>query len=126
MVLIAFILFSIYGIVGFTITLITNGVTSRTKRKSPTINSKIRTIREWNRSTAIDGLIAMAYVNNILGSFRRTIFWNPNSGLTSIIYYSLLYRDPNFKKSYIQNPHCELRLGETARRSPPQKQLRRI
>lgn len=88
MVLIAFILFSIYGIVGFTLTLITNSITSRTtsKGKSPTIHSKLRTKKEWNRSTAIDGLIAMAYVNNILVAVFAEQFFGIQTAVLPALY----------------------------------------
>jgi len=88
MVLIAFILFSIYGIVGFTLTSITNGATSRTtsKGKSRTIHSKLRTKKEWNRSTAIDGLIAMAYVNNILVAVFAEQFFGIQTAVLPALY----------------------------------------
>jgi len=88
MVLIAFILFSIYGIVGFTLTSITNGATSRTtsKGKSRTIHSKLRTKKEWNRSTAIDGLIAMAYVNNLLVAVFAEQFFGIQTAVLPALY----------------------------------------
>ena len=68
MVLLAFILFGIYGIAGYTLTLFITGITGHTtsERKNATIDSKSSTKKEWDRSTSIDGLITMAYVNNIL------------------------------------------------------------
>jgi BASS family bile acid:Na+ symporter len=66
MVLVAFLLFGIYGTVGYALTSFTTGVTSRTTSEETTASSKSNTKMEWNRTSAIDGLIAMAYVNNIL------------------------------------------------------------
>jgi BASS family bile acid:Na+ symporter len=60
MALIAFLLFGVYGTVGYTLTL----VVTRPK-KSITNDSKSNT-KEWKRTAAIEGFIAMAYVNNIL------------------------------------------------------------
>lgn len=64
MVLIAFLLFGVYGTFGYTLTLV---ITSRIRSEETSITniSKSNTI-EWKRTAAIEGLIAMAYVNNIL------------------------------------------------------------
>ena len=57
MVLIAFLLFGIYGTAGYALILVATGITNDSKS-----NTKI----ERKRTGAIEGLIAMAYVNNIL------------------------------------------------------------
>ena len=49
MVLIAFLLFGIYGTVGYALTSFTTGVTSRTTSKGTTTTSKSNTKMEWNR-----------------------------------------------------------------------------
>ena len=99
MVVIAFLLFGIYGTVGYAVTSFTTGVTSRTTSEGTTTSSKSNTKMEWNRTAAIDGLIAMVVREQYpSGSFRRTIFWYSNRGPPSIIQYSLLYWDHSYKK----------------------------
>ncbi|MGC1932787.1 MAG: hypothetical protein WA667_27760 [Candidatus Nitrosopolaris sp.] len=68
MVLIAFLLFGIYGTACYVLTLVTTRITSRTRSKETSItnNSKSTPKIEWKRTAAIEGLIAMAFVNNIL------------------------------------------------------------
>src|SRR5215471_2010924 len=80
MTLIAFLLFGVYGTVGFTLTLvlshekkgITNGFKSNTK--------------ELKRTAATEGLIAMAYVNNILVVVFAEQFFGIQSALLPALY----------------------------------------
>lgn len=81
MVLIAFLLFGIYGTVGYALTSFTTGVTSRT-----TTSSKSNTKMEWNRTAAIDGLIAMAYVNNILVAVFAEQFFGIQTAILPALY----------------------------------------
>jgi BASS family bile acid:Na+ symporter len=86
MVLIAFLLFGIYGTVGFALTSFTTGVTSRTRSEGTTTNSKSNTKMEWNRTAAIDGLIAMAYVNNILVAVFAEQFFGIQTAVLPALY----------------------------------------
>jgi BASS family bile acid:Na+ symporter len=81
MVLIAFLLFGIYGTVGYALTSFITGVTSRT-----TTSSKSNTKMEWNRTAAIDGLIAMAYVNNILVAVFAEQFFGIQTAILPALY----------------------------------------
>jgi BASS family bile acid:Na+ symporter len=60
MALIAFLLFGVYGTVGYTLTLVV------TRPKKSITNDYKSNTKESKRTAAIEGLIAMAYVNNIL------------------------------------------------------------
>lgn len=86
MVLIAFLLFGIYGTVGYALTSFTTGVTSRTTSKGTTTTSKSNTKMEWNRTAAIDGLIAMAYVNNILVAVFAEQFFGIQTAVLPALY----------------------------------------
>jgi BASS family bile acid:Na+ symporter len=86
MVLIAFLLFGIYGTVGYALTSFTTGVTSRTRSEGTTTNSKSNTKMEWNRTAAIDGLIAMAYVNNILVAVFAEQFFGIQTAVLPALY----------------------------------------
>ena len=88
MVLLAFILFGIYGIAGYTLTLFITGITGHTtsERKNATNVFKSSTRKEWDRSTAIDGLIAMAYVNNILVAVFAEQFFGIQTAVLPALY----------------------------------------
>ena len=88
MVLVAFILFGIYGMAGYTLTLFTTGITSRTtfEGKTTTNDTKSSTKIERNRSVAIDGLIAMAYVNNILVAIFAERFFGIQTSVLPALY----------------------------------------
>jgi len=88
MVLVAFILFGIYGMAGYTLTLFTTGITSRTtfEGKTTTNDTKSSTKIERNRSVAIDGLIAMAYVNNILVAIFAEQFFGIQTAVLPALY----------------------------------------
>jgi BASS family bile acid:Na+ symporter len=90
MVLVAFILFGIYGIAGYALTLFTTGITSRTtseRKIAPLTNdSKSSTKIERKRSAAIDGLIAMAYVNNILVAIFAEQFFGIQTAVLPALY----------------------------------------
>lgn len=88
MVLIAFILFGIYGIAGYTLTLFITGITGQTvsERKNATNDFKSSTKKERDRSTAIDGLIAMAYVNNILVAVFAEQFFGIQTAVLPALY----------------------------------------
>jgi bile acid:Na+ symporter, BASS family len=84
MTLIAFLLFGVYGTVGYTLT----SVLSREK-KSTTTDSKSN-IKESKRAAATEGLIAMAYVNNILVAvFAEQFFGIQNAVLPAL--YNIPY-----------------------------------
>ena len=80
MTLIAFLLFGVYGTVGYTLTL----VVSREK-KSITNDSKSNT-KESKHTAAIEGLIAMAYVNNILVVVFAEQFFGIQSAILPALY----------------------------------------
>jgi bile acid:Na+ symporter, BASS family len=80
MTLIAFLLFGVYGTVGYTVTL----VVSREK-KSITNDSKSNT-KESKRTAATEGLIAMAYVNNILVAVFAEHFFGIQSAVLPALY----------------------------------------
>ena len=80
MTLIAFLLFGVYGTVGYTLTL----VISREK-KSITNESKSNT-RYSTCTAAPEGLIAMAYVNNILVVVFAEQFFGIQSALLPALY----------------------------------------
>lgn len=86
MVLIAFLLFGIYGTVGYALTSFTTGVTSRTTSEGATTSSKPNTKMEWNRTAEIDGLIAMAYVNNILVAVFAEQFFGIQTAVLPALY----------------------------------------
>jgi bile acid:Na+ symporter, BASS family len=86
MVLIAFMLFGIYGTVGYALTSFTTGVTSRTTSEGTTTSSKSKAKMEWNRTAAIDGLIAMAYVNNILVAVFAEQFFGIQTAVLPALY----------------------------------------
>jgi len=86
MVLIAFLLFGIYGTVGYAPTSFTTGVTSRTRSEGDTTSSKSNTKMEWNRAEASDGLIAMAYVNNILVAVFADQFFGIQTAVLHTLY----------------------------------------
>ena len=88
MVLIAFILFGIYGIAGYTLTLFITGITGHTisERKNATNDFKSSTKKERDRSTAIDGCIAMAYVNNILVAVFAEQFFGIQTAVLPALY----------------------------------------
>jgi bile acid:Na+ symporter, BASS family len=80
MTLIAFLLFGVYGTVGYTLTL----VVSREKN-SITNDSKSNT-KESKRTAATEGLIAMAYVNNILVAVFAEQFFGIQSAVLPVLY----------------------------------------
>ncbi len=80
MTLLAFLLFGVYGTVGYTLTL----VVSREK-KSVTDDSKSNT-KESKRTAATEGLIAMAYVNNILVAVFAEQFFGIQSAVLPALY----------------------------------------
>jgi BASS family bile acid:Na+ symporter len=80
MTLIAFLLFGVYGTVGYTVML----VVSREK-KSITNDSKSNT-KESKRTAATEGLIAMAYVNNILVAVFAEHFFGIQSAVLPALY----------------------------------------
>jgi len=80
MTLIAFLLFGVYGTVGYTLTL----VVSREK-KSITNDSKSNT-KESKLTAATEGLIAMAYINNILVVVFAEQFFGIQSALLPALY----------------------------------------
>ena len=86
MVVIAFLLFGIYGTIGYAVTAFTTGVTSRTTSKRTTTSSKSNTKMEWTRTAAIDGLIAMAYVNNILVAVFAEQFFGIQTAVLPALY----------------------------------------
>ena len=86
MVVIAFLLFGIYGAVGYALTSVTTGVTSCTTSEGTTTSSKSNTKMEWNRTAAIDGLIAMAYVNNILVAVFAEQFFGIQTAVLPALY----------------------------------------
>jgi BASS family bile acid:Na+ symporter len=88
MVLIAFILFGIYGIAGYTLTLFITRITRHTtfEGKTAANESKLSSKKEWDRSTAIDGLIAMAYVNNILVAVFAEQFFGIQTAILPALY----------------------------------------
>src|SRR5712692_5862427 len=86
LVVIAFMLFGIYGTVGYALTSFTTGVTSRTTSEGTTTNSKSNAKMEWNRTAAIDGLIAMAYVNNILVAVFAEQFFGIQTAVFPALY----------------------------------------
>src|SRR4029077_5175683 len=87
MVLVAFILFGIYGMAGYTLTLFTTGVTSRTRSegKTTTNDSKSSIKIERKPSVAIEGLIAMAYVNNILVAIFAEQFFGIQTAVLPVL-----------------------------------------
>ena len=78
--LIAFLLFGVYGTVGYTLAL----VVSREKN-SITNDSKSNT-KESKRTAATEGLIAMAYVNNILVAVFAEQFFGIQSAVLPALY----------------------------------------
>ncbi|MGC1930876.1 MAG: arsenic resistance protein [Candidatus Nitrosopolaris sp.] len=84
MVLIAFLLFGVYGTAGYALTLV---ITSRTRSEETSITniSKSNTI-EWRRTAAIEGLIAMAYVNNILVAVFAEQFFGIQTAVLPALY----------------------------------------
>jgi BASS family bile acid:Na+ symporter len=80
MTLIAFLLFGVYGTVGYTLTLFV----SRGK-KSITNDSQSNT-KESKRTAAIEGLIAMAYVNNILVAVFAEQFFGIQTAVIPALY----------------------------------------
>jgi bile acid:Na+ symporter, BASS family len=86
MVLIAFLLFGIYGTVGYGLTSFTTGITSRNKSEVTSTSSRSNTKMEWNRTAAIDGLIAMAYVNNILVAVFAEQFFGIQTAVLPALY----------------------------------------
>ena len=84
MVLIVFLLFGIYGTVGYALTLV---ITSRTRSEKTSITniSKSNTV-EWKRTGAIEGLIAMAYVNNILVAVFAEQFFGIQTAVLPALY----------------------------------------
>jgi BASS family bile acid:Na+ symporter len=80
MTLIAFLLFGVYGTVGYTLTLVVSH-----KKKSITNDSKSNT-KESKRTAAIEGLIAMAYVNNILVAVFAEQFFGIQSAVLPALY----------------------------------------
>jgi len=86
MVVIAFLLFGVYGTIGYAVTTFTTGVTSRTTSKRTTTSSKSNTKMEWTRTAAIDGLIAMAYVNNILVAVFAEQFFGIQTAVLPALY----------------------------------------
>lgn len=77
MVLIAFLLFGIYGTAGYVLTLVTTSITNDSKS-----NTKI----EWKHTAAIEGLIAMAYVNNILVAILAEQFFGIQTAVLPALY----------------------------------------
>ena len=80
MTLIAFLLFGVYGTVGYTLAL----VVSREKRSNT--NDSKSYIKELKRTGATEGLIAMAYVNNILVVVFAEQFFGIQSALLPALY----------------------------------------
>lgn len=78
--LIAFLLFGVYGTVGYTLTLVT-----LREKKSITNGSKSNT-KESKRTAATEGLIAMAYVNNILVAVFAEQFFGIQSAVLPALY----------------------------------------
>ena len=73
---------------GYTITFFTTGITSRTtsEGKTTTNDSKSNTKIEWKRSAAIEGLIAMAYVNNIIVAVFAEQFFGIQTAIRPALY----------------------------------------
>ena len=73
---------------GYTLTLFTTGITSRTtsEGKTTTNDTKSSTKIERKRSVAIDGLIAMAYVNNILVAIFAEQFFGIQTAVLPALY----------------------------------------
>jgi bile acid:Na+ symporter, BASS family len=86
MTLIAFLLFGVYGTVGYTLTLVVTGITRlKTSERGNTNDSKSNT-KEWKREAAIEGLIAMAYVNNILVAVFAEQFFGIQTAVLPAVY----------------------------------------
>lgn len=90
-ILIAFVLFSIYGLVGYAAGLISTGITSTTKfSRRPIKPTETMSNAQLGRRAAIDGLITMAYVNNILVAvFAEQFFGIQTAALAAL--YNLPY-----------------------------------
>jgi bile acid:Na+ symporter, BASS family len=88
MVLIAFLLFGIYGTAGYVLTLITTGITRHTRSEDTGIanDSKSNAKMDWKRTAAIEGLIAMAYVNNILVAVFAEQFFGIQTAVLPALY----------------------------------------
>jgi BASS family bile acid:Na+ symporter len=80
MTLIAFLLFGEYGTVGYTLMLVVSG-----EKKGITNDSKSNT-KESKRTAATEGLIAMAYVNNILVVVFAEQFFGIQSAVLPALY----------------------------------------
>lgn len=83
-ILIAFVLFSIYGLVGYAAGFISTGTTSTTKfRRRPT---EAISNAQLERTAAIDGLIVMAYINNILVAVFAEQFFGIQTAALAALY----------------------------------------
>jgi BASS family bile acid:Na+ symporter len=86
MVLTAFLLYGIYGTAGYTLSSVVTNITHRTKKRRNTTNSDPRSIIEWKRTGAIEGFIAMAYVNNILVAVFAEQFFGIDTAILPALY----------------------------------------
>jgi len=80
MTLIAFLLFGVYGTVGYTLTLVVS------HEKTGITNDSKSNTKESKRTAAIEGLIAMAYVNNILVVVFAEQFFGIQSAILPALY----------------------------------------
>lgn len=86
-ILIAFVLFSIYGLVGYAAGFISTGIASTTKfRRSSVRPTEAISNAQLERTAAIDGLIAMAYVNNILVAVFAEQFFGIQTAALAALY----------------------------------------
>jgi bile acid:Na+ symporter, BASS family len=79
MTLIAFLLFGVYGTVGYTLTLVV-------LHEKKSITNDCKSNRESKRTAATEGLIAMAYVNNILVVVFAEQFFDIQSAVLPALY----------------------------------------
>jgi bile acid:Na+ symporter, BASS family len=79
MTLIAFLLFGVYGTVGYTLTLVV-------LRNKKSITNDSSNTKESKRTAATEGLIAMTYVNNILVAVFAEQFFGIQSAVLPALY----------------------------------------
>lgn len=86
MVLTAFLLFGIYGMAGYTLTAFLTNITHHTKKRMSITNESDSSNTEWKRTAAIEGFIAMAYVNNILVAVFAEHFFGIETAILPALY----------------------------------------
>ena len=87
MVLTAFLLYGIYGTAGYTLSSFVTNITHHTKKsRNITNDSDSSSNMKWKRIAAIEGFIAMAYVNNILVAVFAEQFFGIETAILPALY----------------------------------------